>query len=279
MSNVFVNSETRLYGLIGHPVESSKSPAIHNKLFESENINGTYLAFDVEKGSLEEVVKGLRALGARGFNVTIPFKESVIDYLDDIDVSASDIGAVNTVLIENGRLVGYNTDGRGFCVVLEDEEVDLADSKILLIGAGGAARGIAFALREHDFNCLDIINRNEKRGSNLANDLNDTRVEYIGNEVKDKSKYDLVINTTSIGMTPNEEVSPMIVDGFKSTAVFADIVYKPHETKFLKEAKSLGHKVVYGIDMLIYQALLSEEIWQKNIFDKKSLKYSIRDVI
>ncbi|MCT4661771.1 MAG: shikimate dehydrogenase [Tissierellales bacterium] len=279
MSDVFVNSETRLYGLIGHLVESSKSPAIHNKLFESENINGTYLAFDVERRSLEEAVKGLRVLGARGFNVTIPFKESVIDYLDDIDASASDIGAVNTVLIENGRLVGYNTDGRGFCAVLEDEGVDLADSKILLIGAGGAARGIAFALSEHDFNCLDIINRNEKRGSNLAKDLNDIRVEYIGNEVKDKSKYDLVINTTSIGMTPNEEVSPMIVDGFKSTAVFADIVYKPHETKFLKEAKCLGHKVVYGIDMLIYQALLSEEIWQKNIFDKKSLKYSIRDVI
>lgn len=274
------NSDTRLYGLIGNPVSNSLSPMIHNNTFEELNLNGTYLAFEIAKENLKLAVDSMKVFNAKGFNVTIPFKEDIIKYLDEVDISAKEMKAVNTVLNRDGKLIGYNTDGMGFLSALKTNGVRLEDAKILIIGAGGAARGISFALAHQDINRLDILNRGQERALNLIEDLKnlhkDKNFEYIGQMPSNPMEYDIVINASSIGMEPDTKISPIEPSLFNNRCVFCDIVYKPHLTEFLKRAKDLGRTVIFGIDMLIYQALLSEEIWNEIEIDKLKISNKIK---
>lgn len=273
-----INDKTGLIGLIGGDTKKTLSPFIHNKTLKILNKNYTYLAFEA-KNNLDKVIQGFRYINIKGLNITIPYKEEIINYVDELDEISTMIKSINTIKFDNGKIKGFNTDGLGFYMSLKEKNIDIENKNILIIGAGGAARGIAFALSFKANLNIDIVNRTYKRAKNLALDL-EYNFENKNCEFKakyfddiDNSKYDIVINTTSVGMYPNEVKSPIIIKGFKSTCLFCDIVYKPHNTMFLKDAKEKGFEIVYGVNMLIYQALLAQEIWFdfkfQNIYDIK----------
>ncbi len=273
-----IDANTDLYALIGDPVEKSLSPAIHNYCFKATKENSAYVAHTITVDNLEIALKGFATIGYKGLNVTIPHKVNVMSYLDEIDAYADKIGAVNTIKIESGKLKGYNTDGLGLLFSLEQHQFDVKDKKVLVLGAGGAARGIAMTLGLAGAKSIFIKNRTMKKAVELKDDLisalPDTIVEIIGNGrlVED---YDLIINTTSLGMYPYIHTRQLDIQFIKGKTILYDIVYKPHMTKFLKEGLENGHQVIYGIEMLIYQALVSEEIW----FDKKMDKVQMGEAL
>lgn len=275
-----ITYKTNLYCLIGDPVEKSLSPVIHNYSFEKNDIDGVYLNFKIEKNCIRDFVDTVRTLNIKGFNVTIPHKVDIIKYLDKVDEKAKKLGAVNTVKNENGKLIGYNTDGLGYLKMLKEKNVTIDGSKILVIGAGGASRGIIFSLLEERPEKLLILNRTLSKAENIKNELNIekniTKIETdtLDNKNRDLREYDLVINCTAIGMYPNIEEVPIEIDRLSKKAVITDIIYKPLETKLLKEAKNRGNKVIGGIGMLINQGLLSEEIWtEKDIESTEIINY------
>lgn len=276
-----ITYETDLFCLIGDPVEKSLSPVIHNYSFKKNNIDGVYLNFKIEKNCINDFINTVRVLNIKGFNVTIPHKTDILEYLDEIDEKAKKLGAVNTVKNENGKLIGYNTDGIGYLRMLEEERVNVKGSKILIVGAGGAARGIIFSLIEEKPEKILILNRTLSKAENIQNELKlleekTTKIEIdtLDNKDLDLNEYELIINCTAIGMYPHVDEVPIEIDRLSKEAVITDIIYKPLETKLLKEAKNRGNKVIGGIGMLINQGLLSEEIWtEKNIDSKEIVNY------
>lgn len=261
------DSATRLYGLLGNPVSGSKSPWIHNHVFESCNINGIYLAFTVAPEDLGSAVAGLKALKAQGLNVTIPYKTDIIPLMDSIDPMAEALSAVNTVVCNEGHLRGYNTDGTGLLAVIKRHVPDIGKLQVLVLGAGGASRGICGALVLGGVRQLGIWNRSSDKAQKLAAELKSLATEdqdIVHLDSEDAfSDFDLVINTTSVGMEPEIDVSPARVSSFRSGAIICDIVYKPHHTRFIQEAVAAGHPVIYGIEMLIEQALLAQQLWNQ----------------
>lgn len=267
-----ISSNTKLYCLIGHPVSKSLSPYIHNSSFKANGIDARYLTFDVEEERLGDAVKGIKALGIEGFNVTIPHKINIIKYLDEVDDDAKLLGAVNTVKNVDGKLIGYNTDGEGFLKSLYENGVDPVNKNVLIIGAGGAARAIALKLAQIGVSKIIILNRTKDRAKSLAQYISDKFPEvFIDTYSLDESflhrdnriinDMDLVINCTSIGMYPEDNEEPIDPLIFNSSATIVDIVYKPLLTNFLQKAKKNGNNVIGGIHMLVNQAILSEEIW------------------
>lgn len=260
-----IDSTTRLYGLVGNPVSGSRSPWIHNRVFEIQAVPGAYLAFAVPPEALENAITGLKALNARGINVTIPHKTAIIPLLDSVDPMAEMLGAVNTVVCSDGHWRGHNTDGPGLLAVLKRHLNNIEDLRILILGAGGAARGICGALAREGVRCIGIWNRTPEKAALLAVELQTlARTGQAFFHVADAdafAEFDLVINTTSVGMEPAVDAAPADVSGFSSGATVCDIVYKPHQTLFLKNALASGHPVIYGIEMLIEQALLAAQLW------------------
>ncbi len=262
-----IDSTTRLYGLLGNPVSGSKSPWLHNHIFEACGIPGIYLAFPLEPEELGPAVAGLKALKVRGLSITIPYKSDIIPFLDSIDPMAEALGAVNTIVCEGNRWRGYNTDGSGLMAVLKRHVPRLESQKILILGAGGAARGICGALILGGVTTLGIWNRSPERAQQLAAELGSLTQDgqtltLVTSDVQ-FSTYDLVINTTSVGMIPAVDATPVAISALKSGAAVCDIVYKPHETLLLKEAKAAGHPVIHGIEMLIEQGLLAQQLWNQ----------------
>ncbi len=270
-----IDTNTTIYALIGNPVAKSLSPFIHNYVFDFLNQNKIYIAHKVSKEILLNVLEGVKALGYVGINVTIPHKIDVIKYLDDLDETAKKVGAVNTIKIVEGKLIGYNTDGIGFLDMLEENEVHLSGKKVLVLGAGGAARAISITLAGTQISHLSVRNRTNERADLLIAELTQINNEVVfSNDSKKQSfrEFDLVINTTSIGMFPNIDEIPIDLELINEDAILCDIVYKPHLTKFLKLGLEKGHKAVFGIEMLIAQALASQEIWQEMNVDKAEIK-------
>lgn len=256
---------TAHFGLIGQPVAGSKSPWVHEQVFKQAGIEADYCCFNVEATSLESAVKGLVALGFKGFNVTVPYKEAILPLLDEVSPQAKVLGAVNTVNICDGRLVGYNTDGLGLEAVLSRHLGALAPLRVLVLGAGGAASGICGALLLAGVKSLAIHNRSTERAKALIarlGDLSDALIDLVEEDFT-QGHYDLIINTTSVGMAPDDDKRPIDLDLFDYPLTVCDIVYKPHETQLIQQAKGKGFKVIYGIEMLIEQALLAEAIWNE----------------
>ena len=261
-----INSSTKLICLLGQPVKQSFSPSIHNYLSEKYEKNNVYMCFEVERGDLKSAVEGMKAFKVKGCNVTIPHKVDIIQYLDEVDKNAKLIGAVNTIKNNDGKLIGYNTDGIGFVKSLLDVCSNLKSKKIMIIGAGGACRSIAVELANKNVDSIELRNRSEANAkiiSDLINNNFNTKCSYNTRPIgkKDLENIDILINTTPIGMNSSQCPIDKNIKPHQNLIV-CDIVYKPHETELLKWANNHQLKVVYGINMLINQGLLAYEIWE-----------------
>ncbi|PEQ44130.1 shikimate dehydrogenase [Bacillus cereus] len=255
----------QLYGVIGNPIGHSLSPVMHNDAFEHLNMDAHYHAFLVEEAALGEAVKGLKALGISGFNVTTPHKVAIMEYLDEVAPLAEQIGAVNTVVHRDGKLIGYNTDGIGFVRALQSiSKEPLQEKRILLLGAGGASRAIYFSLADVGVKAIDIANRTRDKAENLvAGCLANVNSHALSLEhaAKAQGEYDIIIQTTTIGMHPHVEHTPLEIRSLKKGAIVSDIIYNPFETKILGDAKEQGAIIQNGIDMFVYQGALAFEMW------------------
>ncbi|MEC1261255.1 shikimate dehydrogenase [Bacillus swezeyi] len=252
-----------IYGLIGNPVAHSMSPDIHNAALQDLSLDGYYHAFHVENADLEDAVKGMRALGVQGFNVTVPHKVSIMKYLDRIDDSAKALGAVNTVRREKEEFVGYNTDGEGFLKSLEQSlDKPVRELSLLIIGAGGAARAIFTTLASKLPNRLDVANRTPEKAEAFVKLFEgEAKTLTLQEAETNLSAYDVVIQTTSVGMHPNVDAAPLSLVQAKETCLVCDIIYNPLKTALLKEAEAKGLKILDGVGMFIGQAALSFELW------------------
>ncbi len=252
------------------------SPDIHNAALKEAGIDGHYHGFQVEKNQLEYAIKGMKALGISGFNVTVPHKVEIMQYLDKIDVTAERLKAVNTVRLEDGHFVGYNTDGEGFLHSLLDAlDQPLSQLSFLMIGAGGAASAIYTTIAEYAPKRFDITNRTiEKAEALIENAVGKITSSAFALKTAEErlGDYDVIIHTTSIGMYPNVNETPLSLANAKKTAVICDIVYNPLETKLLSEAKQLGLKTVDGVGMFVGQAARAFELWTGITPDVKKMK-------
>jgi shikimate dehydrogenase len=262
-----VSGKTRVYGVIGDPIEHTLSPTLQNAAFTALGLDCIFLAFPVKTGQVKEALDGVRALGICGLNVTMPHKNAVIEYLDEIQEAAKFLKAVNTVQNKNGKLQGYNTDGVGAVNALKENGTDPRGKRVLLLGAGGAARAIAFALTK-EASELVILNRTEVQASGLASSLIEVTEKKISSGILSPESLevclqetDILINATSIGMKPNHKISPVPANLLKPNLSVMDIVYNPVETQLAKDAKAAGANVVSGVEMLIYQGAAAFEIW------------------
>ena len=262
-----LNSQTQLYGILGDPIEHSLSPLIHNAAFRRLEMNAVYLAFRVDPDTLGLAFEGIRALGIRGVNLTIPFKQTAIEFVDEIpeDVDRA-TGAINTVVNRDGMLYGYNTDSAGFLTSLkEDLHFNPEGKSVLVLGAGGSAAAVAFSLARAHAEHLMIHNRTAERAEGLKDFAQpyfpETEIEALPSLDEAYSrKIDLVVNTTSCGMKGNAG-SPIDLKHLKSKVSVYDLVYSPQETALLKTAKELGWSAANGFGMLAAQAALSFELW------------------
>lgn len=260
-----IKGSTNIVGLIGHPVEHSFSPPMHNAAFQKLGMDWAYVAFDVETENLGEAITGAQALNIKGFNVTIPHKIEVMRYLDDLDEVARLIGAVNTIDFKN--LKGYNTDGIGAVKAIE-EVGSIKNKNVVVAGAGGASRAISFYLAKFGASSITILNRNVKKAENLAGDVlasgltgdvNSGSVSQIDNCLNDA---DILVDTTPLGMDPHTDDEPIAkAENMHEDLIVFDAVYNPNETVLIKEAIKADAKPVYGIKMLLYQGAESFKIW------------------
>ena len=260
-----IKGSTNIVGLIGHPVEHSFSPPMHNAAFDALNMDCAYVAFDVNPNDLKSAIEGAESLNIKGFNVTIPHKVDVMQYLDELDEVARLIGAVNTIDFKN--LKGYNTDGIGAVKAIE-EVTSIKNKNVVVAGAGGASRAISFYIAKYGAESLTILNRNEAKAESLASDVSDSgligevasdSINAIGNYME---SADVLIDATPLGMHPNINDEPIVkADMMDEDLVVFDAVYNPNETVLIKEAIKANAKPVYGIKMLLYQGAESFKIW------------------
>jgi shikimate dehydrogenase len=262
-----ISGKTRVCGVIGDPIEHTLSPTIHNAAFNHLGLDFVFLAFRVKAADLENAICGMRGLGIHGLNVTMPYKSTVTAYLDMLDSAVKFLGSTNTILNEDGKLSGFNTDGVGALQALRENGAKLSKTKVLLLGAGGAAKAIAFALAQ-EAGELVVLNRATEKAEELAERLTGTlgkkvvggslSPDVIAENLRDS---DVLINATSVGMSPDVNQSIVPPQLLRSGLTVMDIVYNPVETNLAKDAKAAGANVVSGVEMLISQGAASFEIW------------------
>jgi shikimate dehydrogenase len=262
-----ISGKTQVCGVIGDPIEHTLSPTIHNAAFNHLGLDFVFLAFRVKPADLENALRGMRGLGIHGLNVTMPHKSTVTAYLDEMDSAVKFLGSVNTILNRDGKLSGFNTDGVGALKALRENGAELSGKKVLLLGAGGAAKAIAFSLAQ-EVGELAILNRSAEKAMELAKALGRmfNRKVVAGALSSDAIEANLrnsniLINATSVGMKQNLSQSLVAPQWLRSDLTVMDIVYNPVETKLAKDAKAASAKVISGVEMLIYQGAASFEIW------------------
>jgi len=270
MQNSFY-ANTKLIGLIGHPIKQSYSPFIHNIAAQFKNIDYIYLPFDVVVNNLEIALKGVVAFGIRGLNVTIPHKEKIIKYLDEVSEEAAMIGAVNTIVNEDGKLKGYNTDINGILESLTEFKDLISGSKVCVIGAGGGARAVIYTLVRHfKPGQITIINRTIQRADSLQSYFSEkmrfdnfkTANLFPPELIETFRSSKLIINSTSVGMFPEVDDSPTnLKESFHKDQLVFDMIFNPTETKLLNLAKQQGATTLGGLKMLVHQAAKSFELW------------------
>lgn len=265
------------YGLLGEKLGHSVSPEIHHKVFSILNIEGAYKKFEVPKEDLSKVADSIRTLKIKGINVTIPYKRDIMPYLDSISDEAKKIDAVNTILLKDNKLYGYNTDYYGFGTIINRNKVELNGKIAMILGTGGASKAVVTYLLDNKVSKLYLVSRSK----NVVSSYDDSRVEYATYEEIENVQGDIIVNTTPVGMYPNIDASPVsenVIDNFK---VLIDIIYNPRKTKFLEIGEKLNKKICGGLEMLVGQAIKSEEFWQGRKIDDKVLEevYSYIDKV
>jgi len=265
-----IDTHTQTVGVIGWPVEHSLSPAMHNAALRSMGLNWVYLAFPVAPDAVAEAVGAVRGLGLVGLNVTIPHKQAVTEYLDDLDDAARALGAVNTIARRGDRLIGHNTDGPGFLRSLQEEGHSAAGRAVTIIGAGGAARSVAWALAGAGASTLFVLNRTPEKAeavAELAGERAGPAEVSIGpltGRVAEEAVTgaDLVVDCTSVGMYPRVEEGPVVPgEWLHEGQVVVDLTYNPRETTLLRAARARGAAVVDGTGMLVHQGAISLRHW------------------
>lgn len=253
----------KLVGLIGYPVSHSMSPEMQNAAFQRAGLDYEYDKYSVHPDVLEQAVQSLRDYSFAGCNVTIPHKQHVMRYLDEISPGAESIGAVNTIVNENGKLIGYNTDGAGFVQgLMRKLKTPLEDARILVIGAGGASRAICYALAESNSKTIAIANRTLEKANHIKEECMrpEDRVVTLNEAAETLSLYNIVINTTSIGMDKDTNL-PLDLTNLVPGTVLSDIIYNPIKTHWLQEGERKSAIVDNGVAMLVYQGALAFEKW------------------
>ncbi len=260
---------TKLVVLLGNPLGHSISPAMHNRVFETLGMDYCYIPVEVSEDNLEKVFSGLTRMNVVGFNVTIPHKIRIMKYLDELDPLAATIGAVNTICVTNGKTKGYNTDGQGFTRSLEEEtKLSTKGKRFFLLGCGGAARAIAMTLAFQGAEKVFICNRTVAKAQALVVEINEkirncceVIEQTTGSQFKALQSCDVLINGTSLGMHPREEVMPIDQSLLLPHLIVTDIVYNPLITRFLQSARDVGCSIVPGLGMLIYQGAAAFKLW------------------
>lgn len=287
-----ITGHTRLTALLGSPVAHSISPLMHNEAFRLLGLDYAYLCFEVTETTLKEAVAGLKICGIRGFNLTMPNKNKIVEYLDELSPSARLIGAVNTVINENGRLIGHNTDGTGYMLAARDAGCDPIGKTVTLMGAGGAATAILAQAALDGVKDIHIFIRKTsrflERTQMLADKINASlpcRVYLHDNEdtealAKALEESYLLINATSVGMAPNTDVS-IITDKslLRPELIVSDIIYNPQETKLLRDAREAGCKTFNGMYMLLYQGAEAFRLWTGKEMPVQEIKEKYFSVI
>ena len=267
-----IDTSTQLYGVIGNPVKHSKSPALFNSIFKKYYFNAVYLAF--ENANAQALLQTMKPLNIQGFSITIPHKEKSLESLDYIDPLAKELSCVNTVILQDDKLQGYNFDGQGAINALINQCKDWLTKRILIIGNGGAAKGIAItAAYQYHHQHIDILSRNQEKGNSISQQI----INYSTTDKKYQSKtllfskitsnelqnYDIIINTTPLGMHPRLDFSPLSSEQLFSHQLVYDIIYNPLETKLLKLAKEKKCQTLNGLGMFLGQASLQLQLWTK----------------
>lgn len=280
------NHSTNVVGVIGHPIKHSYSPLMHNISFELLNLNYIYLPFDVTVANLKTALKGIVALGIKGLNVTIPLKEKIGPYLSEISDEAGIVGAVNTIVNEDGKLHGYNTDVHGIVETIAPFQDEIENEIVTVIGAGGAARGVLYALiKEFKPKKINIVNRTPDKAESLK-DYFTSKMLYENIQTFELVPPDIVgllndskmiINASAIGMKPDVDDSPTeITESFHKDQIVFDVVYNPLKTKLLKIAEEQGAIAVNGLKMFIEQGAKSFELWTEMEMPKDKVYKTIQ---
>ena len=250
-----ISAQTDLCGIVLHPAGHTRSPAMHNAAFAASGIDAAYVAFDVRPEALGAAIEGVRALGLRQVAVSLPHKVAVMDHLDEVDERARAIGAVNTVTLKGGRLLGANTDWLGAVRALE-REGSLAGASAVVLGAGGTARAVVFGLLERGAEVV-VLNRTVSRARELAESLGAKDSGELAELAR--RPHDLLVNTTSVGL--RSDSSPVAIDALRRGTIVLDAVYDPEETRLLRDARARGARPVGGKWMLVHQAAEQFRIW------------------
>lgn len=263
-----ISAKAKVCGIMAYPVEHSLSPLMHNFYAEQMGIDFAYVPFKVQKEQVETAIKGAYALNLTGMNVTVPHKQTVIPYLKELDSAAKSIGAVNTLVRTEGGYKGYNTDAAGFLRAIKGAGIHISGQDCLLIGAGGAAKAVAYILGEQEAASVVVLNRNEQRAWNLAQEMNQLfqrnfmTVLGLHDYGRLEKKSWLAIQTTTVGMHPDIEASPVQDKAFyKKISVAMDVIYTPAKTQFMTLVEEAGGRAISGLDMLIYQGIEAFELW------------------
>lgn len=266
-----INGKTKIIGVIGKNIKNSLSPLFHNQIILKYSLNFCYLPFQVAETDLGKAIQGIKALNIRGVNITFPYKEKAIEFLGKVEKSARRIGAVNTIVNNKGFLTGYNTDVIGFKKSLqEDGEFVIKEKKAVILGAGGAARAVVYALLEEKIEEICIFNRTLEKAKKIKQNLSSffpkSRISVFpleGEDLKDKiEKAHLLVNATSLGMPPRVDITPLPDEKlFHPNLLVYDLIYHPARTLFLRQAERAGAKIINGLPMLVYQGIESFYLW------------------
>ncbi len=262
-----ISGRTRVCGIIGDPIEHTMSPAMHNAAFSGLGLDYVFVPFHVKAGTLRAAIEGVRGLGIRGLGVTIPHKVAVMPHLDEIDSLAQKIGAVNIIVNDDGLLRGYNTDAGGFLKALQNRGVEPRGKQAAILGAGGAARAVAFILAQHGAK-LVILNRTAQKAHELAGRVSGAfpdsarALQLDGNNLEAAlGQADILVNCTSAGMSPHADETLVGAGKLRPGMTVVDAVYNPIRTRLLEEAERAGAAAISGADMLLWQGALAFEMW------------------
>lgn len=274
------NYRAELVGLFGNPVDENPTGPMMEAGFAAQGLNYRYITMKVEKEHLKDAIAGMRAIGMRGLNLTIPHKIAVIPFLDQLSPAAKIIGAVNSVRVQDGQLIGENTDGKGFVTSLMETGVELKERTISVLGSGGAARAVAVECAISGAKTVNIVARNEESGKELA-DLITEKTEAQGiyfawrGSVHIPKDTEVLVNCTNVGLYPDENKPDIVYEDITEGMTVCDVVFNPPETKFLKEAKAHGASTVNGLGMLVNQAALNYCLWTENMAPKDVMKEAL----